>query len=71
LEGRIMMEPSVAIPLILGLPTFASLIFFLGFNIRGHNGMSVGKNAGIVYCVEKQKECKIQYEYLKLVENQK
>jgi hypothetical protein len=66
-----MMEPSVAIPLILGLPTLASLIFFLGFNIGGYNGMSVGKDAGIVYCVEKPKECKIQYDYLKLKENQK
>ncbi len=65
------MEPSVAIPLILGLPTLASLIFFLGFNIGGYNGMSVGKDAGIVYCVEKPKECKIQYDYLKLKENQK
>ena len=66
-----MMNPSVFIPLILGLPTFASLIFFLGFNIGGHNGMSVGMDAGIVYCIEKQKECKIKYDYLKLQENQK
>jgi len=66
-----MMNPSVFIPLILGLPTFASLIFFLGFNIGGHNGMSVGRNQGIVYCMEKQKECKIKYDYLKLQEIQK
>jgi hypothetical protein len=66
-----MIEPSVAIPLILGLPTFASLIFFLGFNIGGYNGMSVGKDAGIVYCMEQPKNCKISYDYLKLVENQK
>ena len=66
-----MMNPSVFIPLILGLPTFASLIFFLGLNIGGHNGMNVGRNQGIVYCIEKQKECKIKYDYLKLQENQK
>ena len=33
--------------------------------------MSVGRDAGIVYCIEKQKECKIKYDYLKLQENQK
>ena len=66
-----MMNPSVFIPLILGLPTFASLIFFLGFNIGGHNGMNVGRNQGTVYCMEQPKECKIKYDYLKLQENQK
>jgi hypothetical protein len=66
-----MIEPGIIIPFIFGIPTIATVIFFLGFNIGGHNGMSVGKDAGIVFCMEKQKECKIQYEYLKLVENQK
>ena len=66
-----MIEPGLIIPLILGLPTFATLIFFLGFNIGEDSGISVGKDAGIVYCVEKPKECKIQYDYLKLQENQK
>jgi hypothetical protein len=66
-----MMTPSVFIPLILGLPTFASLIFFLGLNIGGHNGMNVGRNQGIVYCMETPKECKTTYNYLKLQENQK
>jgi hypothetical protein len=68
---RIMIEPSIAIPLILGLPTFTAIVFFLGVNIGGHNGMSVGKDAGIVYCMEKPKECKISYDYLKLQENSK
>ncbi len=65
------MEPSVAIPLILGLPTFASLIFFLGFNIGEDSGMNVGKDAGIVYCMEQPKNCKIAYDFIKLQENQK
>jgi hypothetical protein len=34
-------------------------------------GVVDGKNKGIVFCMEKQKECKISYEYLKLQENQK
>jgi hypothetical protein len=66
-----MNEPGIIIPFILGIPTIATVIFFLGFNIGGHNGMSVGKDVGIVYCVEKPKECKIAFDYLKLVENQK
>ncbi len=66
-----MIEPSVVIPLMLGLPTFASLIFFLGYNIGEDSGMNVGKNAGIVYCMEQPKNCKIAYDYLKLQENQK
>ncbi len=66
-----MIEPSVVIPLMLGLPTFASIIFFLGFNIGEDNGMNVGKDTGIVYCMEQPKNCKIAYDYLKLQENQK
>lgn len=40
--------------------------YAIGFN----NGEHFGTNQGIVYCIEKQKECKIKYDYLKL-ENQK
>jgi hypothetical protein len=35
------------------------------------DGVVDGKNQGIVFCMEKQKECKISYDYLKLQENQK
>jgi hypothetical protein len=63
-----MIEPSVAIPLILGLPTFAAIMFGLGMNIGNYNGISVGNKSGIVYCMEKPQECKIRYEYLKLGE---
>lgn len=34
-------------------------------------GVKKGKNEGIVYCMEKPKECKTTYNYLKLQENQK
>ena len=61
-----MMNPSVFIPLILGLPTFASLIFFLGLNIGGYNGMSVGRTQGIVYCMEHPEKCNVEYQYIKL-----
>jgi hypothetical protein len=66
-----MIEPGIIIPFIFGIPTIATVIFFLGFNIGGHNGMSVGKDSGIVYCMEQPKNCKISYDYLKLQEKQK
>jgi uncharacterized metal-binding protein len=34
-------------------------------------GNDKGKQEGIVFCMEHQKECKISYDYLKLQENQK
>ena len=40
--------------------------YAMGFTM----GEQFGGNQGIVYCIEKQKECKIKYDYLKL-ENQK
>ena len=35
------------------------------------SGKDMGKNKGIVLCMEKQKECKTTYEYLKLQEKLK
>ena len=34
-------------------------------------GEEKGKGDGIIFCMEKPKECKIKYDYLKLQENQK
>ena len=62
------MEPGIIIPFIFGISTIASLMLFVGFNIGNYNGMSVGKDAGIVYCMEQPKNCKISYDYLKLAE---
>ena len=42
-----------------------------GFDDGVVDGVVDGKNQGIVFCMEKQKECKISYDYLKLQENQK
>jgi hypothetical protein len=35
------------------------------------SGKDMGKDEGIVFCIEKPQECKTTYEYLKLQENQK
>ncbi len=48
-----------------------SAVFLVGTRIGFDEGMEKGKNEGIEYCIEKPKECKIQYDYLKLQENQK
>jgi len=52
---------------------FASVgvFFLLGSRFGYDDGVVKGKNDGIVYCVEKPKECKIAYDYLKLQEKQK
>jgi len=52
---------------------FASVgvFFLLGSRFGYDDGVVKGKNEGIVYCVEKPKECKIAFDYLKLQENQK
>ena len=47
------------------------VMFLLGSRFGFDDGVVEGKNVGIVYCVEKPKECKTTYDYLKLVENQK
>ena len=48
-----------------------SVAFLFGTRFGFDDGMVKGKNEGIVYCVEKPKECKIAYDYLKLQENKK
>ena len=45
--------------------------FLMGSRFGFDDGVVDGKNQGIVFCMEKQKECKTTYDYLKLVENQK
>ena len=50
----------------------ASGVMFIVGGSRGYDyGVEDGKNQGIVFCMEKEKECKIKYDYLKLQENQK
>ena len=53
-------------PLCVFLLFVSGALYVIGFNM----GEQSGTNQGIVYCIEKQKECKIKYDYLKL-ENQK
>ena len=49
------------------LTLFIPVMYVFGIE----SGKDRGKNDGIVFCIEKQKECKTTYDYLKLQENQK
>ena len=41
------------------------------FNLAIERGKDMGKDEGIVFCMEQPQKCKISYDYLKLQENQK
>jgi hypothetical protein len=62
-----MSDDNGAVILILILMLFIPVMYFFGME----RGEDKGKNQGIVLCMEKQKECKTTYDYLKLQENQK
>jgi len=55
----------------------AMLIFVLMLSIPVmyafgiERGKDMGKDEGIVFCMEQPQKCKISYDYLKLQENQK
>jgi hypothetical protein len=62
-----MSDDNGAVILILILMLFIPVMYFFGME----RGEDKGKNQGIMFCMEKQKECKTTYDYLKLQENQK
>ena len=49
----------------------SAFVFLIGVRFGFDDGVVEGKNEGIVFCMEKPKECKTTYDYLKLQENQK
>ena len=42
-----------------------------GASIGEGSAIQKGRNQGIIFCVEKKRECMTEYNYLKLKENQK
>jgi hypothetical protein len=66
-----MNDDNVVGGLLLAFFAVVGVMFLLGSRFGFDDGVIEGKNEGIVYCVEKPKECKIAYDYLKLQENQK
>jgi len=61
----------ITIATTLAICSFVAVGYSVGQRDGIKTGKVEGKNEGIVYCVEHQKECKIAYDYLKLQENQK
>ena len=59
-----MSDDNGAVILILILMLFIPVMYVFGME----RGEDKGKNQGIVFCMEKQKECKTTYDYLKLQE---
>ena len=66
-----MNDDNVVGGLLLAFFAVVGVMFLLGSRFGFDDGVVEGKNVGIVYCVEKPKECKIAYDYLKLQEKQK
>jgi hypothetical protein len=66
-----MNDESVIGTVCLACLALVGVVFLMGSRFGFDDGVVEGKNEGIVYCVEKPKECKIAYDYLKLQENQK
>jgi len=52
--------------LLLGL-----IVMFGCFLFGSNNGYNVGRVETIKYCIEKQSDCKLEYDYLKLQEKNK
>jgi hypothetical protein len=52
---------------ILILTIFIPVMYAFGIE----RGKDMGKDEGIVFCMEQPQKCKISYDYLKLQENQK
>ena len=66
-----MNDDSVIGGLLFALFASVGVFFLLGSRFGFDEGVVKGKNDGIVFCMEHQKECKISYDYLKLQEKQK
>ena len=51
------------------------MIFGIGYGMGStfskYDYIPQGRNQGIIFCVENKQECKTEYDYLKLKENQK
>lgn len=68
-----MRDDSVVSPIIITIfVVFISICgIIMGSEISEQGNINEGRKQGIVLCSEKPEECKIEYTYLKLKENQK
>ena len=66
-----MNDDNVMRGLLVALLAAIAMSYLIGFGVGVDTGLEKGKNEGIVFCMDKPKECKTTYDYLKLQENQK
>lgn len=66
-DGAAVVLPAI----LLSLATFFGIGYGMGSTFSKYDYVSQGRNQGIIFCTEKPQECKIEYTYLKLKENQK
>lgn len=50
---------------------FFGLGYGMGHTFSKYDYIPQGRNEGIIFCMENKKQCKTEYDYLKLKENQK
>jgi hypothetical protein len=63
-------QPPIGVIIILVSALFGTGVL-MGSRIGDSENYEAGRNQGIIFCTEKPKDCKIEYTYLKLKENQK
>jgi hypothetical protein len=66
-----MSDDFLGVTLFFGIVASIGTSFIIGNSFGYDDGLVDGKNEGIVFCMDKPKECKTTYDYLKLQENQK
>jgi hypothetical protein len=64
-------EPPIEIIFTVICVSLFGLGWVISSEISKTGNITQGRNEGIIFCSEKPKECKIEYDYLKLQENQK
>lgn len=57
--------------ILLSLGTFFGIGYSMGSTFSKYDYVNQGRNEGIIFCSENPDQCKIEYTYLKLKENQK
>lgn len=61
--------------LFFAIPISFIALFVLGIatgaSVTEKDNITKGRDQGIVFCIEKAKQCRVEYDYLKLKENQK
>lgn len=61
-------QPPIGVIIIILVSALFGTGVLMGSRIGDSENYEAGRNAGIIFCTEKPKECKIKYDYTKLGE---